>query len=185
MPLKDLLKKQQKIKDHATESSAAEFTFMRSDTNTQELIEPPSFPDDQTPRPQKDHRSISDHFSRFRSSSNASSVDSTASSSRGDKRLSHRLHLKSHSRTSSSSSVHLPTDLPAISDDAGDREEKEAQWENRATILAKENPIARQSVPHQQSLAGSDSIGRPSIGRGISDAQGDVELSVAALVTAS
>ncbi|KAI4161474.1 MAG: hypothetical protein LQ342_004877 [Letrouitia transgressa] len=170
MTLKDLLKKQQKIKDNATESSAAEFTFMRSDTNTQELIEPPSYPDDQTPRPHKDHRSISEHFSRFRSSSNAS-VDSTTSS-RGEKRLSHRLHLRSHSRTSSSSSVNLPTDLPAISDDAGDREEREAQWENRATILAKENPIARQS------LAGSDSDGRPPISRGISDAQ-DLERSTA------
>ncbi|KAL8722614.1 MAG: hypothetical protein Q9225_000920 [Loekoesia sp. 1 TL-2023] len=177
MTLRDLLKKREKIRedagqDHLVEDqnpSASQFTFMRSDTNTQEVISPPSFADDYKPQLTKDTNPQAKRFSRFRSSSNASTASNA--SSRGEKRLSHRLHLGSHSRSSSISSSNVPSDLPAISDETGDGEEKEAQWENRATILAQENPVAKQRRSRESSAAGLS--GRPVIGRSISDAKGD------------
>ena len=179
MTLRDLLKKREKIREDGRQEqataeeqnpSAAQFTFMRTDTNTQEVISPPTFADDDKPQLKKDTPPHTKRFSRFRSSSNASTVSNA--SSRGEKRLSHRLHLGSHSRSSSISSSNVPGDLPVISDEIGDSEEKEAQWENRATILAQENPVAKQSRSRQSSVVGSS--GRPAISRTISDAKGDV-----------
>jgi len=184
MPLKDLLKKRDKIKEDgkdkqaaAPEPSPTEFTFMRSDTNTQELIQPPSFPEeDKPPPPSHDHHG-SKLVSRFRSSSNASTT--SKASSKGEKRLSHRLHLRSASRASSFSSI-IPEDLPSIEDGAIGNEEKEAKWEERATILATENPITHHpaAVTTGKSGLGSrgDGLSRPQITRNISDAKGDVRV---------
>lgn len=150
MTLKDILKKKEKIKervtpnvvsppelDHTTEG----FTFLRSDTNTQELIKPPSFASEaaeSTPH-KKEHR-LSSRFSRLRSSSDASTRSAQSRiSPKSERRLSQRLHLN-RSRTPSSSSVNVPTDLPDIQDVGVQGEEKEAQWEERATMLAKGNP---------------------------------------------
>ena len=147
MTLKDILKKKEKIKEDVTPSvvsppepnpMADGFTFLRSDTNTQELIQPPSFTSEATdPTPHKNQHRLSSHFSRLRSSSDASTH-----SAKGEKRLSQRLHLN-RSRTPSSSSVNVPTDLPEIQDLAVRGEETEAQWEERATMLAKGNPNNR------------------------------------------
>ncbi|KAI4122307.1 MAG: hypothetical protein LQ338_005895 [Usnochroma carphineum] len=183
MTLRDLLRKREKIKAVAGQSQSApeptsppaQFTFMRSDTNTQELISPPTFADDHKPHLTEDTHSGTKRFSRFRSSSNASTVSNA--SSRGEKRLSHRLHLGSHSRSSSAGSVNVPSQLPAISDETGDGEEKEAQWEERATILAQENPVAKQVRSTENSAAGSSLSGRPAMRRNISDAKGDVRRS--------
>lgn len=150
MTLKDLLKKNGKIKKDITPTvvSPSEsdpigegFTFLRSDTNTQELIHPPTFTNEVVePPPCKNEHRLSSHFSRLRSSSDASVPSAhTKTSPKSERRLSQRLHLN-RSRTPSSSSVNVPTDLPDIQDVAVQGEEKEAQWEERATILAKGNP---------------------------------------------
>ena len=151
MTLKDILKKKEKIKEDATPSVVSPpepmsegFTFLRSDTNTQEVISPPSFTNETgiTTLDKNEHR-LSSHFSRLRSSSSASTQSAQSKTSpKSEKRLSQRLHLN-RSRTPSSSSVNVPTDLPVIQDVAVQGEEKEAQWEERATILAKGNPNNR------------------------------------------
>ncbi|KAL8832137.1 MAG: hypothetical protein Q9191_000459 [Dirinaria sp. TL-2023a] len=181
MPLKDLLKKRDKITDDAGKGepsdpahSPSEFTFMRTDTNTQELIQPPSFPgEDALPTSNKE-RHTSKLVSRFRSSSNASISSKT--SNQGEKRLSQRLHLRSASRASSTSS-NIPEDLPAIEGNLDGSEEREAKWEERATILAKESPITNHptAAARDQTVLGSrgNSEGRPPLARNLSDAKGD------------
>ncbi|KAL9600879.1 MAG: hypothetical protein Q9219_002921 [cf. Caloplaca sp. 3 TL-2023] len=178
MTLRDLLKKREKIRDDARPKQpagdqsppTAQFTFMRSDTNTQEVISPPSFTDDHEHEPGKDTQPHAKRFSRFRSSSSASTV-SNASDQR-EKRLSRRLHLSSQSRSSSISSSNVPSDLPPINDALCEDEEKEAQWEKRATILAQENAVAKQRRSMENSAA--ESTSRPALDRSISDAKGDV-----------
>ena len=153
MTLKDILKKKEKIKEDVTSNVvspsemdrvAEGFTFFRSDTNTQELIRPPSFTSEiaeSTPR-KSEHR-LSSRFSRLRSSSDTSTHSAQSKTSpKNEKRLSQRLHLN-RSRTPSTSSVNVPTDLPEIQDLAIQGEDKEAQWEERATMLAKGNPNNR------------------------------------------
>ena len=153
MTLKDILKKKGKTKEDATPSVvpppdpdpiADGFTFLRSDTNTQELIEPPSFTGEAAqPVPYKTQYRLSSQFSRLRSSSDASTHSAQIRTSpKSEKRLSQRLHLN-RSRTPSSSSVNVPTDLPEIQHLAVQGEEKEAQWEERATMLAQGNPNNR------------------------------------------
>lgn len=153
MTLKDILKKKEKIKEDVTQSvvSAPEpdhiaegFTFMRSDTSTQELINPPSFTSEAAELvPHKNEHRLSTHFARLRSSSDTSTQSARSMHSpKSEKRLSQRLHL-TRSRTPSSSSVNVPTNLPDIQDVAVQGEEKEAQWEERATMLAKGNPNNR------------------------------------------
>lgn len=169
MALKDLLKKKEKITAASAEVSShgahvpdhpiPEFTFMRSDTNTQELISPPTFgPDTTAVRASDDPPNTPSRLSRLVSRSRKSSYESSARKSTekaGDeggaeglsrpgtapRRLSQRLGL----RRSPTSSRHVPTDLPAIvpvcKDEGGTeaRTDAEAQWEERATILAREN----------------------------------------------
>lgn len=153
MTLKDILKKKEKIKEDVTRSVLSPpepdpvvegFTFLRSDTNTQELINPPSFTSEVAePTPHKNGHRLSSHFARLRSSSDASTQSAQSKSSpKSEKRLSQRLHLN-RSRTPSASSVNVPMDLPDIQDVAVQGEEKEAQWEERATMLAKGNPNNR------------------------------------------
>ena len=177
MPLKDLLKKKEKIKEHGVESTPnppeepPAFTFMRSDTNTQEVISPPTFPEDNPPAKQEEARSQR-RFSRLRNSSNASVT--SQSSNKGERRLSQRLHFRSGSRESQGS-ANVPSDLPNIQDLAVKGEEQQAQWEERATILAKGNPNTRsasQGGPSRPSTgrSGSSPTGRE---RSISDAKGD------------
>lgn len=153
MTLKDILKKKEKIREDVTRSVvsplepdpvAEGFTFLRSDTNTQELINPPSFTSEGAePTTHKNGHRLSSHFARLRSSSDASTQSAQSKTSpKSEKRLSQRLHLN-RSRTPSASSVNVPTDLPDIQDVAVQGEEKEAQWEERATMLAKGNPNNR------------------------------------------
>ena len=150
MTLKDILKKKEKIKQDVTPSTvstsepdpmAEGFTFLRSDTNTQEVIQPPSFTSESTePSPPKNQKRLSSHFSRLRSASDAPIHSAqTGVSAKSEKRLSQRFHLN-RSRTPSASSVNVPTDLPEIQDLAVPGEETEARWEERATMLAKGNP---------------------------------------------
>lgn len=72
-----------------------------------------------------------------------SDVSSPEKEKKERRRLSQRLHL-GKDRSGSNSSVNLPPDLPAIEDaysDSGDRQDREARWEERATILASKSPV--------------------------------------------
>lgn len=154
MPLKDILKKKDKLAQQDvptasanTSPSIAEFTFMRTDTNTQEIIEPPTYADDVQPpkSPPSTPPSGKQRFNRFRKASSASARSAHSTPEKeptGDhekKRLSQRLHLVSRSRSSSTNSVNVPPDLPSLEGtyaSQNDSGETEAQWEARATILA-------------------------------------------------
>ena len=202
MPLKDLLKKKEKLAQ-PTETSqpvspplphASEFRFMRTDTNVEEDIEPPTFDEDEN-SPSTIPASPKRGFGRFRKSSTASPESSP--SRKEHRKLSQKLHItsKPKSRASSTGSTHVPSDLPDISDaysDDGDQQEKEAQWEQRATILAKENvspedPKGSNGKPAKSPTAAMEAMtirpedrdgqgppaGRP---RSVSDAAGDVDI---------
>jgi hypothetical protein len=147
MTLKDLLKKKDKVQAESSSSQhltlpeeAPAFTFLRTTTNTQEVIVPPIYPGDQ---PSSEH-SPGKRLSRFRRHSNASQSQASHSGQQNEKldarpkserRLSERLHLGSRNRSASTSSVNIPADLPEIQGEEG-----EEVWEKRATLLAKSNP---------------------------------------------
>jgi TPR repeat protein len=200
MPLKDLLKKKDRLSNDEGKTSVVaqtpetpEFKFLRTDTYSQEVIEPPAFAGDRKgvavpPRPltPPDTPQTSSKLSlgRLRKGSNTSP---SPGSPKEHKRLSQRLHLGSKSGASSTSSVNIPADLPTITDpysESGDKQEKEAKWEERATILARENvhsrpPTAEMSQmsvssadagSHQRSHSRSRSI------RSIGDVESDVNI---------
>ncbi|KAK4674108.1 hypothetical protein QC763_117570 [Podospora pseudopauciseta] len=129
-------------KEEEEGNSTLDFTFVRSDTHSAEVIQPPGepvgasndgflSPGPQTP--QKSRRSL-DVFRSNRSRSASASSNQGG----GHKRLSQRLHL---SRSPASSEI-VPQDLPEIVVPDGGVEDKdgtESQWEKRATLLAREN----------------------------------------------
>jgi hypothetical protein len=151
MTLKDLLKKKEKIKVDQGESQAApsnllspdvpEFTFLRTTTNTESIIEPPSFPGDPTRQqpllsPTEPHK----RFGKLRRHSNAGQ-NGAETEAKGEHRLSERLHF---GRQRSSTSVNVPDDLPDVGDAVVARnDEDEAKWEKRATMLARGNSVIR------------------------------------------
>lgn len=207
--LKDLLKKKDKIGEQQQETATParldvpEFTFIRSTTESEEIIEPPSHPDDHKGRSSTEKkesrrtlgfRSISsssipkDPASTVLSSAAEKSSQQLPVRTKGERRLSDRLHLRrDRSRSASAeSSTHVPEDLPAAPDtfapragtsvDGGDekeaKEQREAQWEKRATILAMSSPLKDwqdQTEKHEGPRHRSRS---PSI----SDAAGDVNI---------
>jgi hypothetical protein len=167
MPLRDILRKKEKSAESDAPApdvsgdlredegpASPVFTFMRSDTHTQEIISPPTFSSTESsePPPFADGPSES-RTSRFfkgraRSSSQASAASSASHTSENSKtkslkskRLSQRLHL----RRSEISSSNVPTDLPDINvvDDGDGGAGAESQWEKRATMLAKKNEQER------------------------------------------
>ncbi|MDI1491427.1 MAG: hypothetical protein OHK93_002636 [Ramalina farinacea] len=243
MPLKDLLKKKEKIKASDTEPISSppstistqdpdlppkpEFTFLRSDTNTQELISPPAYPDEQVAPDSTTERAtaeklhsnrFSKRFSRLGNHSSPSKEketekekDATATSpptsrptskDKDSRRLSQRLHISPRSRNTSQSSANIPSDLPEIGTLAlgtgQQNEEKQAAWEERATILVKDNPNNR-PLSRPSSNRSSTNFSRPSTpkpetqpdfhpahlgdraprGRSISDAKSDDDIQAA------
>ncbi|MCJ1337651.1 hypothetical protein MMC09_002934 [Bachmanniomyces sp. S44760] len=190
MTLKELLKGRVKTRDVEEPANSdtnspvqPEFSFVRSDTNTQEIISPPSFTGDGAASPSPTITSGTNRndslkrLSRLRASSNAS----THSEKSEKKHLSQRLHLRSPSHGSSVSSINVPEDLPNIDDASYTGDDKEAQWEKRATILAERSPLATHVPPSpgpptaKADRSEQDSLGlsRPQATRSISDAQGD------------
>ncbi|KAJ5625510.1 hypothetical protein N7510_001819 [Penicillium lagena] len=137
-----------------------EFKFIRSDTISQEILTPPEGASATTPDLQHDspasasaspRRSLS--FGLFRRASRSPSVSSglgsvsgpsPPQSSRGENRLSslfHNQRSNSTSRSTSRASVNIPSDLPQIIDEGdGDKQDRESQWEKRATMLVQQNP---------------------------------------------
>ncbi|KAH8737247.1 hypothetical protein BGZ61DRAFT_11784 [Ilyonectria robusta] len=158
MGLRDFLKKKDELDhgepaDQATVDrlNAPEFTFIRSDTSTQEQIYPPGtfkqepkYDDGNllSPKePSKARRSL-DVFRSSRSrSASVSSQGSHSSNPKESRRLSHRLHLTKAPESSQS----VPTNLPDIVAPANpeDKDAAESQWEKRATMLASQNDMAR------------------------------------------
>lgn len=189
MTLKDRLKGREKQKDEKTEvgppdhpdASPPNFTFLRTTTYSQEQIQPPSYAGDAVPVSGSDaqHHPSPRRLTRFRSSSNASSK---SVSNKGEGRLSSILHIRSHSRES----INVPTDLPEIGEGKAAAEDHEAQWEERATILAQQvaatrsraNTIADPKLTGAQSPTDSSAVdhdeSRPGMVRHVSDALSDV-----------
>jgi hypothetical protein len=188
MTLKDLLKGPGKHKEEGdSDCPPPNFTFIRTTTNSRELIEPPSCAEDGSPAPESPSQSSPGRLSRFRSSSNASKT-----SIKSEKRLSSILHIRprsrsgSHSRKSSLTSIKVPTDLPQINgQDAS--EDQEAKWEERATMLAQEvaalrsrsNIVGNNKLTTVQSETESSvrahNDDRPGMSRQVSDAISDVK----------
>ena len=192
MPLRDLLKKKDKIEEQSdyappqqrdTLAPPPAFKIVRTDTHSEELLDPPSFSpsDDQPPRDIHSPPSPQPSTGRLRGFSRSSDAD--GSPKKEHKRLSDRLHLhRDRARSSSASSANLPSNLPEIPDaysDRVDQEEKEARWEQRATILATTgrspaHPASLGAPAAQMSqLSLNSPSGRP---RSISDAQSDVNI---------
>lgn len=182
-----------------------EFTFIRTDTHSQELISPPTFPDDREGKSEAAAAAaagVKRSHNPFRRSSSASNVSTSSSKPSGaassggggvggggERRLSERLHLRAHSRSPRRSSVHVPSDLPSIDSSADattDKSAQEAQWEKRATLLARgSSGLAKQSPPATpgEAVAGgtglgvAEGVGRPRRGS-VSDPAGDVSVVV-------
>ena len=192
MGLRDLLKKKDDVseKGHSDPETigrlaAPEFTFIRSDTNSQEIISPPSLPQDDmnnsghlsaaSPSGSSRQRRSRDFFrssSRNRSASDVSSTGSVGGSEK--RRLSQRLGLNRQPSTSEN----LPGNLPEIRvpDEAGDLD-TQSQWEKRATMLAQENekhrsrPVSPARVSPASAISAvavTANVGR--LGAGVKDA---------------
>lgn len=139
---------------HATAVPPPEFTFVRTDTVSQDVINPTDGHDNSAAahideshlapsrQPSKSRRSM-DFFrsSRSRSDSASSATSHNSSTSTSRRRLSQRLHLVKQPE----SSEHVPQNLPDIvlPANAQDKDGMELQWEKRATILAEQNELAR------------------------------------------
>ena len=191
MPLRDLLKKKEKIEEQVDRPAqaaslnlpqASEFTFMRTDTHTEEVIAPPSFANERSPSPPKEKsKSPRRSLNAFRKSRDASPADGSPPQ-KEHKRLSQRFGIH-RDRSVSSSSVNIPQDLPEIDNaysDNADREETEAKWEERATRLANASPKpgARPRTPDVSNLNLGEAASRPNLSRtrSISDAASDVNI---------
>ncbi|OGE50960.1 hypothetical protein PENARI_c015G04767 [Penicillium arizonense] len=139
----ELSKEPEPKNDQPTAPRPPEFTLIRTDTHTQEILTPPADPT--TPTLQEpDTNTLSPSprrsFQLFTRSRNNSV--SSPSPPRRERRLSNLLHLDHRSRSNSrDSSANIPADLPQILDDGGaSKQEREAQWEKRATVLVQRNP---------------------------------------------
>lgn len=150
---KDRLDHEYSADQHATVNklAAPEFTFIRSDTNTQEVIYPPTGPDGanddhdvhvSAKDSNKPHRSL-DVFNKTRSRGNSLSSPKVDNAKKDGpaRRISQRLHL---SRTPNTSE-YVPENLPKIKigDGTVDKDTSERDWEKRATILAQRNEQRR------------------------------------------
>lgn len=173
MGLLDMLKKKDRLSqsyspDAATVGrlAAPEFTFIRSDTNTEEVIYPPASPltpksddgyltakDSSASKPRRSLDVFKSSRSRGNSASSARSDDNKDAGGGKDgpgRRKSHRLPFGSRSP---GTSEFVPENLPSIrlpgDDGASDRDNAELEWENRATILVKHNShaLTRSATP--------------------------------------
>uniref|UniRef100_A0A093W1Z7 Protein DSF2 n=1 Tax=Talaromyces marneffei PM1 TaxID=1077442 RepID=A0A093W1Z7_TALMA len=161
MPLKGILHRHGKADADKNNvhppTTPQEFTFIRTDTYTQETITPAAIntsitniaaagPTEEAQSPTTPTTSRRKSF--FRRRSHISSTENLASPPRSgsEKSISNLLHLDHHSRSSlsrsgSTSSVNIPADLPQIDPNAvADEQDREAQWEKRATRLVQGNP---------------------------------------------
>lgn len=210
MPLKEIIQKRDKLRDSSNSSSTTapppppsdipEIKFIRSDTTTQEVINPPIYDSESdldqhssvnaSPQPHLSldrGRASSDEYgsggsgsprrhrlslfrrSRSPSESSVAATSPSPSRVRGERRLSQLLHLDRGSRESSRSSVNIPADLPQISD-KDDDQDREAQWEKRATLLVQGNSASFESGTEGRGRDRS----RSSSPTGVNNPEGDV-----------
>ncbi|KAI1425332.1 HCP-like protein [Xylaria sp. FL1777] len=183
MGLRDLIKKKDRLgegdagySETLNKLAGPEFTFIRSDTNTHEIIYPPTYPATDRylsahgPRstPSKARRSLDVFRPRSRGNSllsvtsGDSDGDSSSASKKEHRRLSQRLGLARHAPKTSE---YVPQDLPQINvtgapdgaTTAEQKEQKEQQWEKRATILASTNEERQRSRSQSVSASASAS----------------------------
>ncbi|KAL4902637.1 hypothetical protein BDW74DRAFT_158220 [Aspergillus multicolor] len=191
MPLREILHKKDRLENTSDQyapgtfdahaNPVPEIRFIRSDTTTQEIIIPPSQPGDDedrlaSPRPSSSssHRRSLNPFHRSRTPSESQEPGSPREPR--ERRLSNFLR-----RGSSSSSVNLPPDLQQIATNVGDDQEREAQWEKRATVLAQRSPQygSPSHSPAPSMSLGSENVrprSRSSSHSRINDPQGDVNI---------
>jgi hypothetical protein len=182
-----------------------EIRFVRSDnTTSQEAVDPHGNEEDDnatrpgspeggsSPSPSRSRLSLFHHRSRSLSASTTSTSRSHTNSHspparpRGERRLSQLLHLnrggtssRNSSRSSLSANVNVPADLPQINNDgAVDEQDREAQWEKRATLLVQRNPRFGDNLSSGCTSSNVGADGRPgsrssSPGR-VNDPEGDV-----------
>ncbi|KAL4786639.1 hypothetical protein BJX76DRAFT_96516 [Aspergillus varians] len=190
MPLHEILHKKDRLNStsdqYVTDTIDAhanpvpEIRFIR-DATPQQIIIPPNRLDDEdhlaSPRPSSSssHRRSLNPFHRSRSPSD-SLEPASPTRPRGERRLSHL--LRRDRRGSSSSSVNIPPDLPQIALNTGDEQEREAQWEKRATVLAQRSPqYGSPSLSPGPSIGlGSETVRPQSSHSRINDPEGDVNV---------
>ena len=182
MGLRDLLKKRNEStegkrvpEDDSTQLEPPQFTFIRSDTTSEEVIEPPAYPEDSQLSGDNDKDKLRrnrdifhgrSHSGRSNSSSSAAAaaaptVVSPSSTKKDGRRISQRLHLSRQSVTSEN----VPDDLPDIMTPAGE-DGAELEWEQRATILAERNEIARALPSSPLGVGGANARASPSPSQG-------------------
>ncbi|KAK3180220.1 hypothetical protein K4F52_008419 [Lecanicillium sp. MT-2017a] len=191
MGLRDMVKKKEELQEKTPDAEQTiraiggpEFTFIRSDTSSVEVLQPPagstghSSPcntdDGHHLAPGRESHGLRRSLDVFRSSrsrsaslSSQASHQSTGSGGGGGgggaqrRRLSQRLHL-SHRQESSDK---VPENLPEIvtTADPTDKDGMELQWEKRATLLAGQNELAL-SRPSSPSPAPADAMAGMSLG---------------------
>ncbi len=140
MGLRDKFRKKHDSDDEPSAGSAPpEFTFIRTDTHSAEVIYPPSADPSRAPgHLSAESRSSSKQrlsLDVFGSGSHSRSPSVSSNKSSATRRLSQRLHLS----RAPSSSENVPEYLPEIVGGEEDKDGTESQWEKRATMLAREN----------------------------------------------
>lgn len=148
MPLREILHKKDRINDTSGQYAAGVPSaflspvpqIIRSDTTSHEVVTPPTYDGDDVYHHQNTHLEVSppssssrrrslNPFSRSRAPSE--SLGSPPSQPR-ETRLSQLLHRDR--RNSTATSTNIPSNLPQINNEKGDEQEREAQWEKRATV---------------------------------------------------
>lgn len=154
MGLRDMMGNRKREEPLDQQRAGPEFTFIRSDTVSQDLITPPDASAGHgqyltadaavSPTSCKSPRLSLDVFRRSRSPSASSQAShQSGTSGMSKRRLSQRLHLSRHAE----SSDNVPDNLPEIDVDPQDKEGAESQWERRATMLAGQHDRARSRDP--------------------------------------
>ncbi|KAG5976833.1 hypothetical protein E4U55_007165 [Claviceps digitariae] len=121
----------------AVAANTAEFRFIRTDTASQEIIQPPDNGhggNQNLLSPKPSVRSLRPSLDVFLSSRDRSGSVSSQTSHSSKRRLSERLHLS----RSPGSSEHVPQNLPEITTTSTDPADQ-SQWEKRATMLVGQN----------------------------------------------
>ncbi len=181
MGLRDMVKKKDELQETTPDAEQTirtiggpEFTFIRSDTSSVEILQPPATGAEGSPRDESHHLSPTKETHGFRRSldvfrssrSRSASLSSQASHQSGGsgggqrRRLSQRLHLSQRQESSDK----VPQNLPEIvtTADPTDKDGVELQWEKRATLLAGQNDLARSrpSSPTPSDAMASMSLGK-------------------------
>lgn len=146
MGLRDILRKKDDVQagnnllSPTSPTNAPEgFLFVRSDTVSQEIIEPPDYSHLTPAEKQSSLRRSLDVF-RGGNRSRSASASSQTGTPRRERRLSQKLGFSRQPEASE----HVPAGLPELQPvGQGAEDGQEAKWEKRATILAGQNELAR------------------------------------------